>query len=137
MRSHLFWDQFADISVNRLVNPGKGEPFLIVADPKNDLNLAEALLAAGLRSGANTTLIIKDWYEEGTVSDPGPIVNNAVLNSKYVLTLCGGMVRAPAMQEAAQERHAPSIPRWWKASRTIASPRWSTLIWTRCSRTRI
>ena len=44
MRSHVFWDQFADITVNRLVNPGKGEPFLIVADPKNDLNLAEALL---------------------------------------------------------------------------------------------
>ena len=34
MRSHLFWDQFADISVNRLVNPGKGEPFLIIADPQ-------------------------------------------------------------------------------------------------------
>ena len=52
MRSHLFRDQFADITVNRLINPGKGEPFLIVADPKNDLNLAEALLTAGLRSGA-------------------------------------------------------------------------------------
>ena len=109
MRSHLFWDQFADITVNRLVNPGKGEPFLIVADPKNDLNLAEALLSAGLRSGANTTLIVKDWYEEGTVSDPGPIVNNAVLNSRYVLTLCGGMVRAPGYARSAQERHAPPV----------------------------
>ena len=111
MRSHLFWDQFADISVNRLVNPGKGEPFLIIADPKNDLNLAEALMAAGQRSGAETSLIIKDWYEEGTVSDPGPIVSNAILNSKYVLSLCGGVVRAPAMQEARSNgtRHLSTV----------------------------
>ena len=111
MRSHLFWDQFADISVNRLVNPGKGEPFLIIADPKNDLNLAEALLTAGQRSGANTTLIVKDWYEEGTVSDPGPVVSNAILSSKYVLSLCGGIVRAPAMQEARNNgtRHLSAV----------------------------
>ena len=72
MHSHLYWDQFADISVNRLVNPGKGESFLIIADPKNDLNLAETLLSAGLRSGADTQLIIKRLVcEEGTVSAAG------------------------------------------------------------------
>jgi len=100
MRSHLFWDKFADISVNQLVNPGKDEPFLIIADPTNDLNLAEALLSAGIRSGADTQLIIKDWYAEGTVSAPGPILSNAILSSKHVLALCGGIVRAPAMIEA-------------------------------------
>lgn len=100
MRSHLFWDKFADISVNQLVRPGKDEPFLIIADPKNDLNLAEALLSAGIRSGADTQLIVKNWYAEGTVSKPGPILSNAILSSRYVLALCGGIVRAPAMIEA-------------------------------------
>lgn len=100
MRSHLFWDKFADISVNQLVRPGKDEPFLIIADPKNDLNLAEALLSAGIRSGADTQLIVKNWYAEGTASRPGPILSNAILSSKYVLALCGGIVRAPAMIEA-------------------------------------
>ncbi len=100
MRSHLFWDKFADISVNQLVKPGAGEPFLIIADPKNDLNLAESLLAAGIRSGADTQLIVKNWYQEGTASKPGPILSNAILSSRYVLALCGGIVRAPAMIEA-------------------------------------
>ena len=44
------------------------------------------------------------------MSDPGPVVSNAILNSKYVLSLCGGVVRAPAMQEARKQRHAPSNP---------------------------
>ena len=100
MRSHLFWDKFADISVNQLIKPGKDEPFLIIADPSNDLNLAEALLSAGIRSGADTQLIIKNWYAAGTASVPGPILSNAILSSKYVLALCGGIVRAPAMIEA-------------------------------------
>jgi leucyl aminopeptidase (aminopeptidase T) len=100
MRSHLYWDKFADISVNQLIKPGKDEPFLIIADPKNDLNLAEALLSAGIRSGADTQLIVKNWYAEGTASRPGPILSNAILSSKYVLALCGGIVRAPAMIEA-------------------------------------
>jgi leucyl aminopeptidase (aminopeptidase T) len=100
MRSHLFWDKFADISVNQLVRPGQDEPFLIIADPSNDLNLAEALLSAGIRSGADTQLMIKNWYAAGTVSEPGPILSNAILSSKYVLSLCGGIVRAPAMIEA-------------------------------------
>ena len=100
MRSHLYWDKFADISVNKLVNPGEDEPFLIIADPSNDLNLAEALLTAGIRSGADTQLIVKSWYAKGTVSAPGPILSNAILSSKHVLALCGGIVRAPAMLEA-------------------------------------
>ena len=56
-------------------------------------------------------MIVKDWYEEGTVSDPGPVVSNAILNSKYVLSLCGGIVRAPAMQEARNNgtRHLSTV----------------------------
>jgi leucyl aminopeptidase (aminopeptidase T) len=100
MRSNLYWDSFADITVRKLVRPEPGDPFLIIADPTNDLNLAQACLAAGIRAGADTQLIIKSWYAEGTASKPGPILSDAIRSSKLVLAFCGGIVRAPAMIEA-------------------------------------
>lgn len=100
MRSILFWDQFADITVRKLVRPEPGDPFLIIADPGNDMNLAMACLAAGIRSGADTQLIVKSRYAEGTASKPGPILSDAIRASRLVLALCGGIVRAPAMIEA-------------------------------------
>ena len=100
MRSNLYWDGFADITVRKLVRPEPGDPFLIIADPTNDLNLAQACLAAGIRAGADTQLIIKSWYAEGTASKPGPILSDAIRSSKLVLAFCGGIVRAPAMIEA-------------------------------------
>lgn len=96
----LYWDEVADVTVRKLVRPEPGDPFLIIADTSNDLVLAEACLAAGIRAGADTSLLIKPRYAPGTASNPGPIYSNAVLNSKLVLTLAGGVVRTPAMIEA-------------------------------------
>jgi leucyl aminopeptidase (aminopeptidase T) len=64
------------------------------------MGLAEALLSAGVRLGADTQLLIKQRYAEGTASKPGPIISDAIRASKVILALCGGIVRAPATIEA-------------------------------------
>ena len=49
---NLYWDEFADRTIRQLVRPEKDDPLLIIADTSNDLVLAEACLAAGIRAGA-------------------------------------------------------------------------------------
>jgi leucyl aminopeptidase (aminopeptidase T) len=98
--SNLRWDEFADTTVRQLVRPEQGEPFLIIADTSNHVELAEALLAAGLRSGADCQLIVKGRFTQGTESKPGPILSDAIRASRRILALCGGIVRAPATIEA-------------------------------------
>src|SRR5262245_34082265 len=103
MRSSVYWDQFADVIIRRLIRPEPGDPLLIVIDPSNDLNLAHACLAAGWRAGADTQLIIKPRYAPGTASKPGPILSDAILASKVVLAFCEGIIRTPAMVEARKK----------------------------------
>jgi leucyl aminopeptidase (aminopeptidase T) len=100
MKDTLYWEEFAEKVVRELVRPLKGDPFLIITDTANDINLAQACLAAGLRADADTQLIIKQRLPSGMASKPGPILSNAILNSKLILELCGGIVRAPATVEA-------------------------------------
>jgi hypothetical protein len=54
MRSRLYWEEFAEATITRLMRPEPGDPLLIITDTSNDMNLAEAYLAAGLRAGADT-----------------------------------------------------------------------------------
>ncbi len=96
----LYWDEFADATINKLVRPERGDPLLILVDTSNDLVLAEACLAAAIRAGADAQLMIKQRCARGTASEPGPIVSNAILSSKLILTLADGVVRAPATIEA-------------------------------------
>lgn len=96
----IYWDEFADATIRKLVRPEKGDPLLIIADTSNDLVLADACLAAAIRAGADAQLLIKQRYARGTASEPGPIISNAILSSKLILALAGGVVRAPATIEA-------------------------------------
>jgi 2,5-dihydroxypyridine 5,6-dioxygenase len=86
--------------VRELVRPEPGDPFLIITDTANDLNLAQACLAAGIRSGADAQLMIKPRLARGVASLPGPILSDAILASKLILEFCGGIVRAPATIKA-------------------------------------
>lgn len=96
----LYWDEFADATIRTLMRPEPGDPLLIIADTSNDLVLAEACLSAAIRAGADAQLLIKQRYARGTASLPGPIISNAILSSKLILALAGGVVRAPATIEA-------------------------------------
>ncbi|UCH27478.1 MAG: aminopeptidase [Trueperaceae bacterium] len=96
----LYWDEFADATIRKLVRPEPGDPLLIVADTSNDLVLAEACLAAAIRSGADAQLLIKPRHPVGSASEPGPILSNAILSSKLILALAHGVVRTPATVEA-------------------------------------
>ena len=51
MRTTLFWEAFAEATITRCIRPGPGDPFLIITDTGNDLSVAEACLAAGIRAG--------------------------------------------------------------------------------------
>jgi len=87
MSTNMRWGEFAENVVRRLINPEKGKPFLIIADTATDPGLAQELLVAGIRSGADTQLLTyerKAWGEKAVF---GPIVANAVLNSKYIFGL--------------------------------------------------
>jgi leucyl aminopeptidase (aminopeptidase T) len=100
MSDILYWEQFAEAVVQQLVRPQPGDPFLIITDVAEDINVAEACLAAGLRAGADAQLIIKQRLARGAASKPGPILSEAILASKLILSFCGGIVRAPATIEA-------------------------------------
>ena len=96
----LYWNEFADAAIRKLIRPELGDPLLMIADTSNDLVLAEACLGAAIRAGADAQLLVKRRYAPGTASEPGPIVSNAILSSKFILALAGGIVRAPATIEA-------------------------------------
>jgi len=59
MRAALFWEQFAEAMVRQLVRAKPGHPFLIITDTSEDVTQAEACLAAGIRAGAATQLVVK------------------------------------------------------------------------------
>jgi len=103
MKDTLYWEEFAEKVVRELVCPQPGEPFLIITDTANDINVAKACLAAGLRAGADTQLMIKDRLPSGAASQLGPVLSSAILSSKYILEFCGGIVRAPATLEARRK----------------------------------
>ena len=100
MRSHLYWEQFADATIRKLVRPQPGDPLLILADDSTDVALAETCFAAGIRAGADTQLLFFKRVASGAPSTPGPIMSNAILNSRLILSLCLGTIRTPATLQA-------------------------------------
>jgi len=100
MRSRLFWEEFAEVTITRLVRPEPGDPLLIITDTANDLNLAEAYLAAGLRAGADAQLLVQRRPVRGVAREPGPIVSEAILASKLVLDYGDAIDKYPATLEA-------------------------------------
>lgn len=100
MRAALFWEQFAEVTVRQLVRAKPGDPFLIITDTSEDVTLAEACLAAGIRAGADTQLVVKPRATERRPQKLGPILSEAILASKLILVFCSGIGRDPAMMEA-------------------------------------
>jgi leucyl aminopeptidase (aminopeptidase T) len=101
MRTSLYWEAFAEVTVTRLVRPKPGDPFLIITNTAGDISLAEACLAAGMRAGADTQLIVKPRPARGAPPKLGPILSDAIRASKFILELCNeGVIRDPATVEA-------------------------------------
>ena len=69
MSSHLYWEQFAEATIRKLVRPEPGDPLLILADDSTDVALAEACFAAGIRSGADTQLL---FFKRVASAQPAP-----------------------------------------------------------------
>ena len=103
MKSREFWDEFADVTIKRLVAPDGGDPLLILADANSDLNLAHALRAAGVRSGADTQLIVKPHARKGEAMNTGPILGASIKAAKYVVSIIDdGIDASQAMLEAKE-----------------------------------
>ena len=101
MKSREFWDEFADVTIKRLVEPDAGDPVLVLADTRSDLNLAHALRAAGVRSGADTQLIIKAHARPGEAANPGPILAASFKAAKYIISIIDdGIDASQAMLDA-------------------------------------
>jgi leucyl aminopeptidase (aminopeptidase T) len=100
MGTSLFWEQFAEATVRKLVRPEPGDPFLIITDTSQDIELAEACLAAGIRAGADTQLIVKARAGGQVPEKLGPVLSEAILASKLILVFCDGIGRDPAALEA-------------------------------------
>ena len=100
MGGFLYWEQFAEATIRKLVRPEPGDPLLILADDSTDTALAQACFAAGIRSGADTQLLYFKRVASGAASEPGPIMSHAILNAKLILSLCLGTIRTPATLEA-------------------------------------
>ncbi|MDE0061779.1 MAG: hypothetical protein OXP09_13425 [Gammaproteobacteria bacterium] len=103
MKSREFWDEFADVTVRRLVEPDAGDPLLILADANSDLNLAHALRAAGVRSGADTQLIVKPHARAGEAMQTGPILSASIKAAKYIVSIIDdGIDASQAMLDAKE-----------------------------------
>ncbi len=101
MKSRPFWDEFAEVAMQRLVGPNEGDPLLVLADTRSDLNLAQALMAAGARTGADTQLIIKQLAKPDEAACPGPILSEAFKAAKYIVSIIDdGIDASEAMLEA-------------------------------------
>lgn len=100
MHTSLYWEAFAEVTITRLVRPEPGDPLLIITSIAHDISLAEACLAAGLRAGADTQLIIKSRRVRGSASKLGPILADAIRASKLILDLCDEIDADPATVEA-------------------------------------
>ncbi|MFV1990531.1 MAG: hypothetical protein ACC652_07305 [Acidimicrobiales bacterium] len=100
MRTTLFWEAFAEAIIKRCIRPEPGDPFLIITDTGNDLGVAEACLAAAIRAGADAQLIVKERPTRDTPTELGPVISNAILGSKFVLTFSDGIEETPAILEA-------------------------------------
>lgn len=102
MTRTLYWQRFADATIDRLVRPGPGDPLLILASTENDLVLAEALLSAGVRQGADTQLLVKPRSKPGPESQQlGPIISNAIRHSRFIVSICDdGFDASPPVLEA-------------------------------------
>ncbi len=100
MHTSLYWEAFAEATVTRLARPEPGDPFLIITSTAHDVSLAEACLAAGMRAGADTQLIIKPRRVRGAASKLGPILSDAIRASKLILDLCDEIDTDPATIEA-------------------------------------
>ena len=87
MKSRPFWDEFAEVAMQRLVGPNEGDPVLVLAATRSDLNLAQALMAAGARTGADTQLIIKQLSKPDEAACPGPILSEAFKAAKYIVSI--------------------------------------------------
>ncbi len=101
MKSREFWDEFAEVTIKRLVEPDSGEPLLVLADTRSELNLAHALMAAGVRSGADTQLIVKQLAKPGEAAYPGPILSEAYKAANYIVSIIDdGIDASQAMLDA-------------------------------------
>jgi leucyl aminopeptidase (aminopeptidase T) len=100
MRTSLYWEAFAEATISRLIRPKPGDPLLVVTSTVHDISLAEACLAAGMRAGADTQLIIKPRRVKGAASEFGPILADAIRASKLILDLCDEIDADPATVEA-------------------------------------
>ena len=101
MKSREFWDEYADVTIKRLIEPDVGDPVLVLADAHSDLNLAHALRAAGVRSGADTQLIIKPHAKPGEAINPGPILAASFKAAKYIISIIDdGIDASQAMLDA-------------------------------------
>ena len=103
MRTSLYWEEFAEVVVNHLVRAKAGEAFLIVTNTNSDLNLAQACLAAGIRAGADSQLVVKPRFVHGTASNLGPILSDAIHASKVILDLSDELDFDPATSEARKK----------------------------------
>ncbi len=101
MKSREFWDEFAEVTIKRLVEPGAGDPLLVLADTRSELNLAHALMAAGVRAGADTQLIVKQLAKPDEAAYPGPILCEAFKAAKYIVSIIDdGIDASQAMLDA-------------------------------------
>lgn len=105
MHSIIYWDEFAEEAIRKLVRPEPGDPLLILADTSNDLNLAQAFFAAGIRAGADAQLMVKPRAKNAyEAAHPGPILSAAIKGSKLILSIVDdGIDTSEAILEAREK----------------------------------
>ena len=102
MSSQQKWDVFADIVINKFINPNQGASLLILGDVETDPGLSSACLASALRAKTEAQLLIYkriSWGEEAKFS---PTVEGAIKNSQYILGLHTNFINTDASREALQ-----------------------------------
>ena len=100
MSSQKRWDVFADIVINKFINPNQGASLLILGDVETDPGLSSACLASALRAKTEAQLMIYkrvSWGEEAKFSST---VDAAIKNSKYILGLHTNFINTDASREA-------------------------------------
>ena len=99
MSSNLHWDEWAETIVTEMVRPEKGEELLVLADTATDPGMAQACLAAGLRAGAETQLLVYKRMAWGEAKQFGKVVLDAIRASRLILGLHSNFVGTEATRD--------------------------------------
>jgi leucyl aminopeptidase (aminopeptidase T) len=108
------WGEWAEAVMRMIVEVKPGENLLILADTWTDMEIAEAVLMAGINAKANAQLLVIPRMARSDKREFNPSTAGAIMGADVIVGVCETMfIRRAATREAAKKgtRATGTVPR--------------------------